>query len=93
MTTEDEIQKLVDQLDLLSGRFVKSSEGLILHADDEGNFKQIILEATSLLDGALGADNAFCREVNRAVVEGSGGFFGGPSYKCLREVQGIFRAK
>ena len=30
--------------------------------------------------------------MNRTVADGSGGFFGGPSYECLREVQGIFRA-
>lgn len=55
-------------------------------------FQQIILEATTLFDGVFGTSNQFSREVNRAVAEGSGGFFGGPSYKCLREVQGIFRA-
>jgi len=92
MTPEDEIQKLDDQLNLLSSRFVQSSEGLILSADDEGNFKQTILEAKTLFDAVFGVDNPFSREVNQAVAEGSGGFFGGPSYKCLREVQGIFRA-
>ncbi len=92
MPPDAEIQRLDDQLNLLSSRFVESSEGLILRADDEGNFKQVILEATTLFDGVLGADNLFSREVNGAVAQGSGGFFGGPSYKCLREVQGIFRA-
>ncbi|MBI4487902.1 MAG: hypothetical protein HY694_02350 [Deltaproteobacteria bacterium] len=92
MPPDAEIQRLDDQLNLLSSRFVESSEGLILRADDEGTFKQVILEATTLFDGVLGANNLFSREVNRAVAQGSGGFFGGPSYKCLREVQGIFRA-
>jgi hypothetical protein len=92
MSPEDEIQKLVEQLELLSSRFVESSEGLILKTDDQANFQQITLEATSLLDGMLGPANRFSPAVTRAVVEGSAGFFGGPSYRCLREVQGILRA-
>jgi hypothetical protein len=91
-TSQDEIQGLDDRLNLLASRCVNSSEGLILEVDDQGNFKQIILEATSMLDGVLGANNRFSREVNRTIAEGSGGFFGGPSYKCLHEVQGILRA-
>jgi hypothetical protein len=90
MTSEEELQKLIDQLDLF--RFVETSEGLVLKADDQANFQQITLEATSLLDGVLGPANRFSPAVNAAIIEGSGGFFGGPSYKCLREVQGILRA-
>ena len=92
MTPDAEIQSLDDRLDALSSRFVESRDGLFLPADDEASFTQVILEATSLFDGVLGAGNPFSREVKGAVADGSGGFFGGPSYKCLREVQGIFRA-
>jgi hypothetical protein len=92
MTPDAEIQGLHDQLESLSSRFVKRSDELILCADDEASFNQVILEAIALFDGALGVGNLFSREVKGAVADGSGGFYGGPSYKCLREVQGIFRA-
>ncbi len=44
------------------------------------------------IDGVLGAGNQFSREVNQTVSQGSGGFFGGPSHQCLREVQSVLRA-
>lgn len=92
ISPDEELQTIIDRLSELPTRFVKGSDGLFLQTEDQAQFKQIILEATSLLDELLGYGNPYSQNVIHTVNSGSGGFFGGPSFAYVKEVQGILSA-
>lgn len=90
MTAEEELQQIARAIGGLEGRFIESRQlGLHLSAEHEAEFKRMVAEATSIIDAELTPLNTFSRNINQAIISGSGGFLGGPSYAAVRETRAL----
>lgn len=89
-----DLDSLIHELEDISTRFVKGDNitGLFLQSDNEALFKQKIMELTTLLDEIFGDNNRYSINIVNTVNQGSGGFVGGPSLHCVKEVIGILNA-
>ncbi|WP_457093607.1 hypothetical protein [Microvirga sp. P5_D2] len=76
----------------LLSRFHDSVMGKFLQTDDQAQFKQIVLEAKALLDEAFGSPNDFSANLVSTVNSGTGGYYGGPTYACVRETVAVLQA-
>jgi hypothetical protein len=88
------LDSLIRELEDITKCFVEGNSltGLFLQSEDQALFKQKIMEATALLDDLIGANNRYSINIINTVNQGSGGFMGGPSLNCVREVIGILKA-
>jgi hypothetical protein len=89
--TEDDLLEVIESLEQLKSRFVKSGMyGLFLQSEDQATFERLYLEAKSLIDDRLGAFNDYSTLFN-AHLECVGGEVGGPSYAGLVRIIEILR--
>ncbi|MFK4658286.1 hypothetical protein ABIF97_008220 [Bradyrhizobium japonicum] len=91
MSDTDDLLAIADELAKLKGRFVDSASESFLKADDQSHFEAIVTEAKAIIGGSLGHMNDFTLAIINSTANGVGGFFGGPSYVCIGEVEGIIR--
>jgi hypothetical protein len=92
LSDTDDLLVIADELAELKGRFVESSQEKFLKAEDQSHFEATVTEARAIIGGALGHANDFTFAIIRSTANGVGGFFGGPSYLCVSEVEGLIRA-
>jgi hypothetical protein len=91
VTPEEELTIYIEDIDAFSKRFVKGST-LYLNTGDQAIFKGKIIAVTARLDELFGNGNTYTNNIIHTVNEGSGGFFGGPSLACVKEVVEIVKA-
>jgi hypothetical protein len=92
VNVDDEILNLAEQMERLLPRFRQSSsDGMFLATEDQALFKRLALEAKGAIDVALGRPNDFSGNLIQTVNDGSGGFFGGPSYAAVSEAAQILK--
>lgn len=89
MAVDQDLLDLAGSIAAIEGRFVTSQSGKNLHTDDEAEFKRLVVEAKSILDAELGRANDFSWNLIHSVNSGSGGYFGGPSYACVKEARAL----
>jgi hypothetical protein len=92
LTDKADLIAIADELSGLKRRFVQSSQEMYLKTEDQAKFKAFVAEAQAIIGGALGHLNNFSTGIIRSLVEGQGGFFGGPSFACVEEVDSLVRA-
>lgn len=83
----DELRRIAQDVGVLTGQFTKSRDAFFLSSDKQGIFVQLVTEAKSVLGEALGPANDFTMQLIYTVNNGSGGFYGGPSYACVTETE------
>lgn len=87
-----ELTDIIHHLSQLKKRFRNSTNsGYYLGTEDQSAFSSIVVEAKTLLDETLAANNDFARQLIFTVNNGSGGFMGGPSLACVSEVEQLLR--
>lgn len=91
LSDTDDLLSIADELAELKQRFVRSSQEYFLKSDDQVQFETSVTEAKAIIGGALGHVNDFTLAIIRSTTNGVGGFFGGPSYVCVGEVEGVIR--
>jgi hypothetical protein len=69
-----------------------SMVGLFLPSQHSARFKELAIEAKSIIDEELGPANEFGLNLIFTVNSKSGGVAGGPSYSAVEETAGIIRA-
>jgi len=90
MPSDTDLLKLTKDIHSLEGRFVNSSAlGLHLRADDEAEFKRLVVEAKAILDSELGRLNDFSSNLIHAINSNSGGFLGGPSLAAVKSARAV----
>ena len=90
ISLETELQNIAHKIGALEGKFINSPNlGLYLNGEDEAQFKQLVLEAISLIDVGFGGDNRFSEAIESNVQNGSGGYLGGPSLNCVQATRGL----
>lgn len=90
MGSEGDLTALAEQIEELEGRFVhSSSSGYFLKAEDQAEFKRIVVEAKSILDAELGYANDFSMNLIHSINLGSGGFLGDPSIAAVKEARQV----
>lgn len=91
MSDTDDLLLIADALASLKNRFIKSDKEWFLDADDQSGFEAAVAEAKAIIAMTLGPANDFTLAIIKA-TSGQGGFFGGPSYACVGDVESLVRA-
>jgi hypothetical protein len=92
MTSQEELAQLIECFEQMTTLFVRGSDGFFLQTDDKAEFKRRALEATTLLDEVFGGGNTYTANIVHTINTKSGGFIGGPSLACAKEVRSILQA-
>lgn len=89
-----DLDSLIHELEDITTHFVSGDNlvGLFLQSEDQALFKQKMMEVIALLDELFGDNNRYSINIVNTVNSGSGGFVGGPSLSCVRQVIGILKA-
>lgn len=90
MSDADDLLVIADALVVLKGKFIKSDKEWFLDTEDQSGFEAAVAEAKAIIGTALGPANEFTMGIIK--TSGHGGFFGGPSYAAVSDVEGLVRA-
>lgn len=89
----EQLNGIIQHLGDMKDRFQDSaSSGLFLRTEDQAAFIAMVMDAKTLLDEALNANNDHANQLILTVNNGSGGYLGGPSLACVTEVEQLLRS-
>ena len=91
MSDTDDLLAIAAQLANLKSKFIQSDKEWFLASEDQSGFEAAVAEARAIIASALAPANEFTMGIIKA-TSGQAGFFGGPSYACVGDVEGLVRA-
>jgi hypothetical protein len=92
LSDTDDLLAIADGLAELKRKFVESSQEMYLRTEDQSQFEATVAEAKAILASALGHANDFTFAIIKVTSADVGGFFGGPSFACVSDVESLIRA-
>jgi hypothetical protein len=92
LSDTDDLLAIADQLANLKGKFIESDKGWFLQIEDQSSFQAIVAETRAILGGSLGHVNDFTLGIITTTTRNTVDMFGGPTYSCVSDVEGLVRA-
>jgi hypothetical protein len=85
----DELEKYATELEGILGRFSKTRDGVHIHQDDDGRFKQIIHEVKDIFDDHMQDGDGYAGQLVAFANDSMANWLGSPSYTGVENVKGL----
>lgn len=88
----DDFLRYENRLSEILARFTDTAEGPSIRRDDEGRYRQYIIEIVDLLNDSMSSGKDYSNQIGRIHAEGIQNYLGSPSLHSVETILGVLRA-